>query len=55
MPHSHTPHNPRHEHETPAEQLADLPVEPEMPQGDIPPEQGEDVATGVPGNPAAPI
>jgi len=51
MPHSH----PRHKEETPAEHLADLPVEPEMPQGDIPAEQSEDVATGVPATPAAPI
>ena len=55
MQHSHHPHHPRHDEETPAEQLADLPVEPEMPQGDIPVEQSEDVATGVPGKPAAPI
>lgn len=48
-------HHPRHDGETPAEHLADLPVEPEMPQGDIPPEQAEDVATGVPATPAAPI
>ncbi|QHI98438.1 hypothetical protein GT347_10790 [Xylophilus rhododendri] len=47
-------HQPKHTHETPAEHLADLPVEPEMPQGDIPPEQPEDVATGVPAAPAAP-
>ncbi|MCZ2498949.1 hypothetical protein GN316_19495 [Xylophilus sp. Kf1] len=52
MPHAH---HPRHDDETPAEHLADLPVEPEMPQGDVPPERGEDVATGVPTLPAAPI
>jgi hypothetical protein len=51
MPHTH---HPRHDDETPTEKRADLPVEPEMPQGDIPPEQGEDVATGVPALPAAP-
>jgi len=51
MPHTH---HPRHDDETPAEQRADLPVEPEMPQGDVPPEASEDIATGVPTLPAAP-
>jgi len=47
-------HHPHKDGETPAEHLADLPVEPEMPQGDIPPELPEDIATGVPASPAAP-
>lgn len=47
-------HHPRHDAPTPAEELADLPVEPEMPQGDVPPEPSEESATGVPDLPAAP-
>ncbi|WPB57396.1 hypothetical protein [Xylophilus sp. GOD-11R] len=47
-------HHPKHDVETPAEHKADLPVEPEMPRGDIPAEQPEDVAIGTPASPAAP-
>ena len=49
------PH-PKHE-EKPAEQHADLPIEPEMPQGEVQPEQAEDVAGADTqhARPAAPI
>ena len=46
--------HPRDDAETPAEHLADLPIEPEMPQGDVPPELADDIATSVPAQPAAP-
>ncbi len=47
-------HRPHHDDETPAEHLADLPIEPEMPQDDVAPDSLDDSATGIPSQPAAP-